>query len=423
MAKSLFLPTPISQEIMTSPSKKRKVSKKSSKKRKFSKAQKKTIRNLYKKSYKNKRSPQVINVAEDKEYTSKSYKKQRVTKHQQRLINKRFKNGYSPFILNKSDVLQLTGKYDINKCKWIWRSQNTLKLIVDNFQLLPQESKAPGAQSTVGNYYINSPEQSLYFGKFKYKYEIMNPTNIDMNLVIYDIVYKEDTLRPHADSAYYESISSFNNLPDQTSSITPIPLNDDYSNPIALIMRGYEKEFLGNSNAFISDSIAPSYDSINSRPTYSYPFNIYCNIVKKHEYRLQPGATMTHVFTHKPKCLMNKGYLYKYSDDLSNNNVTLGIKNFTSGCLFKFWGQLGNSGDDSEKGQVLTQSGKLVIKEYFTANWYSMDNKYKYIFNDETAWNASNANIDKTEVINNANVKEITEMNIDATDNNVPPNT
>ena len=52
---------------------------------------KKYIKKAKKKPFKRYSSSRVINVANDKEFSSKSYKKMKVTKKQQRLINKRFK--------------------------------------------------------------------------------------------------------------------------------------------------------------------------------------------------------------------------------------------------------------------------------------------------------------------------------------------
>lgn len=409
-----------------------------SKKRKYnklSKAQRKAIRKIYKRSaqYKRKYRGRVINVAEDKELSTKSRYKQRVTRHQQKLINKRFKNGYSPFIKNKTDQLQLNGKYEVDKCKWIWRCSNDLTFIMEAFSAFPTLTGAPGGSNTLGNYYLNTGDQSIYFGEFKYKYEILNPTEIDMNLVIYDIVYKQDTQGGAVTNQYFESWT--NKSGDIVSPNTTYPeynTNTYQDNPIALINNGtygIETNQSHNGSIIIADNNEVPLDSINCKPTQSYPFNIYCKIVRKHTYRLQPGATMTHTFIHRPKFMFNRGYFYKYDYSIQQSIASQkqkAVKDMTSGCLFKVWGQLGQSGSTSsaDKQQVLAQSGHLAIKEYFTAKWYAMNERSSYIFNDETnKWNASTSDIDKLETINNATVKTVESMNLDNTDNNVPPNT
>jgi len=434
---NIYLTPPRSQksikDIMAtkaSSSKKRKVSKKS-KYRKLSKTQRKAIRKIYRNTGKYKRlGSKVINVAEDKEFSTRSKHKQRVTRQQQRIINKRFKQGYSPFVNNVSDVFQFTGKYDINKCKWLWRSKNTLSYVLDCFAAFPSDTITPGNSNT-GNYYLQSGDQSIYFGEFKYKYEIYNPTNIDMNLVIYDIVYKQDALYGRCGNAYYENSSSQDNV--YNSSQSTAGKGKYYDNPIGLMYTGIDKIPIVNSSggatndSYVSRAIQTPLDSINLKPTQVYPFNIYCKVVRKHTYRLQPGATMTHTFISKPKQLFNRGYLYKYDHILQSyrdNNADkyeTGIKDLTCGCLFKVWGQLG-SNQAGTSSNVLTQSGKLAIKEYFTAKWYAMNSKYNYIFNSETAWSASEANVDALEVINNATVKTVTDTDMTDSNNNVPPN-
>lgn len=375
------------------------------------------------------RSGKVINVANDKERLSKSYLKQKVTKSQQKAINKRFREGYSPFIKNITNQLQLTSNSEVNKCKWIWRSYGHLSDVVDAFKTFPTDTNVSGSSAVIGvDYYISSQEQSIYFNQFKYIYEIMNPTNYDMDLIIYDIVYKQDTLDNHCNNAYWESSTSNNNalaVPSQYNSN-----NNIYENPIALINTGCHGGAYGTgsgvnimiSSSMLSDPTNIEFDSLNMKPTYSYPFNIYCKIIKKHRFRLQPGSTMTHVFTHKPKCMFNRGYLYKYKNTVSNavQDDYRAIKDLTSGCLFKFSGQILNSGSDTDVTQVLNAAGKLVIKERLEIKWYAMNSKFSYIFNSENNWNGTVSGTSKLanlEVVNSDSVKPIKEVNMDTSDN------
>lgn len=377
------------------------------------------------------RSNRVINVANDKEGLSRSYHKQKVTRSQQRIINKRFKNGYSPMKVYLTDHLQLTSKSEVNKCKWIWRTKNTLGAIVEYFMKFPIESNATGASLNTGDYYRNSQDQSIYLSSYKYIYDIMNPTNYDMDLIIYDIVYKQDTADIHCNDAYWENNGTGGSSNVLVDSSAYNKGTNSYENPIALINTGMNSlEYLSNAAiATVADPSQVTFDSINAKPSDSYPFNIYCKIIKKHRYRLQPGATMTHIFTHRPKCLFNRGYLYKYKIDLSDNTTNLsdltldnrGIKDITSGCLFKFYGQILNSGEDAEKTRVLNASGKLVIKERVEVKWYAMNSRFTYIFNKENNWDGTvsggTSKLDALEVINNDSVKPIKEVNMTPSDN------
>lgn len=370
------------------------------------------------------RSNKVINVANDKEGLSKSYIKQKVTRSQQRIINRRFKEGYSPMQIRITDHLQLTSKTEVNKCKWIWRCYGLLPQIYDCFQKFPEGKTGPG-NTFSGSYYATGQEQTIYFNKMKYTYEIMNPTNYDMDLIIYDIVYKQDTMDSHCNNAYWENSGTggSSNCLDNTGVYDSS--DNCYQNPIGLINSGLNK--LGSPSAtapIVSDSTNIKFDSLNVKPTDSYPFNIYCKIVRKHRFRLQPGATMTHIFTHKPKFLFNRGYLYKYgpdSKDTSYTNDYRGIKDLTSGCLFKFSGQVLNSGEDAEKTRVLTASGKLVIKETLVVDWYAMNNKFRYIWNTENNWDGTvsggTSALDALEVINDDSVKPLKEVNMVPADN------
>lgn len=383
-------------------SRKRNVSTQTVKKRR--RIKKRKIR--YKRYAKNSRP---INVAADREGNSRSYKKQKVTRSQQRIINKRFKNGYSPFINRAVTGLQLTQNIP-NKAKWIWRCNNGIDLIKFAFAKFPREAGTVSADTVSGtsNYYLTSQDQSIYFGQQKYTYEIRNPCNYDLNLVIYDIVYKCDTDN--------EVTNNQIETETETSALTGKP--DD---PINLINRGlsgvtgYNVSTATASSTIVSDpnsigsSANYSEQNVTVKPTDSYPFNIYCKIIKKHTFRLQPGATMKHTFVHRPKAMLTRGYLgYKYkqyfaASETDATNVNIGVKDFTSGCLFKVWGQVLNSGTDDPsetsnlRNLVTFASGNIALHETVETKWYTMDNKYSYIFNNDSSWNPAAADYAKLE--------------------------
>ncbi|OUM64035.1 hypothetical protein PIROE2DRAFT_9347 [Piromyces sp. E2] len=292
-----------------------------------------------------------INVKEDQEFYSKSYYKQPVTAQQQKIINKRFKNGFSPFKDFIESRFQLNDDNGIDKAKWIWRCIPSLNYILKMWKTFPDPAgtQAPGTEVTTNsNVYKISQDQAIYINKIGYRDEIYNPTNYDMNLVIYDIIYKNDT-EYQVKNGYYESTSDKVNVS-----------NTETQNPIALMQAGISQSLARytptstTNAAIVADPNAKTIQDITLKPTESYPFNIHCKIVKKHTYRLQPGSSMVHKFIHKPKCLLNRGYFgYRYAKSLNAiessssgstttyseaNTRDIGVKDVTSGCLFKVWG-------------------------------------------------------------------------------------
>lgn len=407
MSTTIITPTntPISTPVKSNLlDRKRKLIKKSIGKRKKFKSNK--VRKYMKKQLKIRKSARVINVAEDKEFSSRSYYKQKVTQQQQNKINKRFSNGYSVFEKNQQVMLQLPDDSSINKCKWIWRTFNTLDQIYDAFNNFPEPDKAPGTGQGTGNYYRNAEDQSIYFNEFKNILEIMNPTNYDQTLVIYDIVFKDNCFRDCSND-YLISGGGIR------------------TSPLELMQEGLNfTPYMGDVQ--FADTTNTSLTDINMKPTQSYPFNLYCNIIKKHIYRLQPGATMTHTFTHQPKCLMNRGFLRKFDlsqvADPPTASTPYAIKDLTSGCLLKVWGQLANSGT-STTTEVLNRSGALVVKYINKAKWYAMTQRFNYIFNSETAWDgkiSGDSVINNLEVINDTSVKKGKQMDLDDTNNEEP---
>lgn len=360
-----------------------------------------------------------INIKEDREGFTKTYHRQPVTPQQQKIINKRFKNGYSPFKDFIESKFQLTTDGVVDKAKWIWRTVNTLDYIVKMWQAYPQPGDAVGTISTTAaNTYAYSQEQAIYINQFSYRYEIYNPTNYDMNLVIYDLVYKDDT-DYKADNAYIDGSTETLNTAFNSN-----------NNPIALISEGlgHKNAYLGDGTgssvnyAGVSDPNAKDIEDITLKPTESYPFNIKIKIIKKHTYRLQPGASMVHKFIHKPKCLLNRGYYaYRYGKNLNatptgtSPNQTpavtrnIAMKDITSGCLFKVWGCItgtGSSSGDTRHLEVCNLSGKLMIKEQVTAKWDAMDQRFTYTFKTDNApMTFTTDTKNKLEVITKANVK------------------
>ena len=372
-----------------------------------------------------------INVKEDKESYTKTYYRQPVTNQQQKIINKRFKNGYSPFKDSIQGRFQLTADTTYDQAKWIWRTVNTLNYLQKIWQAAPYPAgdQQPGTIATSGtDAYRYGQDQAVYLNAFKYRYEIYNPTNYDMNLVIYDIVYKNDTVY-QAKPGYIETSSVRENY-DITSC----------QNPLALMISGIDSASIrytptsSSLSVGVSDPSAKTSQDITLKPTESYPFNIHCKIIKKHTYRLQPGASMVHKFIHKPKCLLNRGYyMYRYlkqltataisgSSTVESNFRDIAVKDITSGCLFKVWGCVTGT-NQSNHNEVVNLTGKLMFKEYVEARWDVMDQKYTYTFvtkNDN--YIPGSAMNSKFEIVTKDNIVLAQETDADASNNALPPN-
>lgn len=361
-----------------------------------SKLSKKTTKK-YKPRYKNKYNKtrpsrknfrKYINVKADVDGRSRTYYKQKVTKKQQKRINYAMKSGFSPFVYKEEEGVQETIPQNTNRAKYIWRCHNALKYISKQFTTTPPSGleTVNSDYSSTGTYVANGPDVQLYFSDFVTRYEILNPTNYDMNLIIYDVVCKADT--PYNTT---NKIATYDNDTSSTTSSTPIDLMKRNLTSISVDVPEDESSTLGVG---VSDYTNTDLFDIQYKPTSSYAFNIHWTVVGKKYIKLQPGASHYHIFTHKAKALMSRGYWgYKYYNllgDETANNSNIGVANITSGTLFKFWGGVAGTSDSSRnptignmgqiQSQVLNLSGRLMFKEFFQGKWYRIDPKLTYVY-------------------------------------------
>lgn len=346
-----------------------------------------------------------FNVKHDRDKWVTTFKKQKVTKQQQRKINRRFKNGQAtPYVLETENRFIDTTTQRTDQSKFMWFTHFTMGYVQQawrNFKFPESYNTYTNDLGTTNNNNIQlDPNQSIYFSKCTSKYEIFNPTNYDMTVVIYDIVCKEDTR--------YENTSFMVN--SQENELYEIGPNVD--NPISLWDRGYRMVkgrynlVTGTSTTQTTQVSSPSVGrevwDIQSKPTDSYPFNMHYKIVKKRTFKLQPGANMHHKFIWRPKCLMSRGYYgYKYADNpqgtlVENGSANIAIKNLTCGTLFKFYGQI--SGDTSsvnnasgvstmkDEKAVTNLSGRLMVKEWCKINTYYCAPKAGYYERIDNGW-------------------------------------
>ena len=278
-----------------------------------------------------------VNVKADSERTTTTFYKQKVTKQQQRKINKRFKNDSASKVNYENDyAITETIPQQTNSCKWVWFSHNNLAFISScwmNFVPPAQTGTVFGQNTTSTNNLsvLANKEQAIYFSRIKSKYEIFNPTNYDMNVVIYDIVCKEDHIRPQFQDPSIPVVSIKSN---PTTYAT-----NNWSNPIALMEKGIRG--VRNTAGYIeagASGVGESIYDIQFKPSESYPFNLIWTIVGKKTVRLQPGASFNHKFIYRPKNLMNRGYYgFNYLEHLSSDGTQnivgteTPVKGFTCG--------------------------------------------------------------------------------------------
>lgn len=343
-----------------------------------------------------------INVKTDADSTTKTSYTNKVSKQQQRKINRRFKANPSPYIEELSNQFIDTTPKCTNKVKWFWVANNNLVQIQTKWNNFIDPSgnidKALDSTNYAGNYILNQ-EQSIYLSKNISRYEIFNPSNYDMNLVIYDIVCKKDT-----QFSSYNAICTPNTVKDPTDKTIDYTY---YSNPIALMQQGNEANFQGALQYGVGLHTNKSVFDIQQNPTDSYPFNTHYKIVGKKTIRLQPGATMVHKFKFRPKCLMNRGYfMYNYGDEDNTaskyGNQGRHLKDISYGTLFKVWGQIAGdtksqyetpTGSDTpvimqyDTEAVTNLSGRLMIKWWHTNVHYCMSMRatYNYVHNNNQA--------------------------------------
>lgn len=344
----------------------------------------------------------MLNVKADRDGRTRTKYTTKVTRQQQRKINKAMKTGYSPFKINYDSTFQDTIPDQTNQAKYVWFSSNKLEDINTAYKNWPVGTVTAGQDTLIDtpiSYYVKSQNQQVYFYKNTARYEIQNPTNYDVNLVIYDIVCKQDTEKS-VSSQWYSSPIEYNGSKTTEERLDTSSMAD----PITLMKKGIEGVIQSNAAYDATDPVIvsdPSMDhlyDVTYSPSQSYPFNIYWKIVGKKTIKLQPGATHVHTFKFKPKALINRGYFgYKYEEWLTGN-LNAGIKDFTFGTLFKFWGQVAAEADSGiaqvggssffvqNHNRATTLSGRIAIKNYQISKYYCIDDKYTYTFSYHDSW-------------------------------------
>ena len=375
-----------------------------------------------KKPKKKKRKTFIKNVKADVDGYTKTIKRQKVTKYQAKLIRRRFKNGFSPFKYITDYGFQNTIPQCTNTAKWFWYCSNTLDKIIEPFRKWAVDTYGvdQASSSASSNHYVTGQDQSIYFSKQVYSYELYNPANYDVNVVIYDIVCKEDTDDWSGTCEYYSNQPGTSQLTVESS-----------KTPIGLMNMGLDgfNGYVDSSTNFkaVARPGNLTLTNLHMSPTKSYPFNIHWKVVKKKVIKLQPGAIHHHKFIFRPRAMVNRGFvMWKYKEffDGSNdfntttnhNKFNLAVKNLTCGTLFKYYGQISGSQKSSatevagettqDSSEVTTLSGRINIKCGSILYWDQMDNKYTYTkYEFGNSWTPSNEEL--LPVVNNVSIKHV----------------
>lgn len=351
----------------------------------------------------------LINVANNHEVEKKVVKVQKISNKQRNIVRKRFREGYSPFIDRNTTYLQSVSSDNYNNANWVSFIGLNVKEIYDYFSQFPYGDKISGSNDEINeSIYRVSETQSIYIGNVVETLEIANPTNYDVNLVVYDFIYKDNVVLYDINDEIEDGGQS------KTSSY----------GPLGLIQKGVNSNYLveesGNRIYNVADPTNISgLQPINLKPTDSYPFNMYCKIVKKTVYRLQPGASLKHIFIIKPKALINRGY-FGFKFQTSDSGIGKGaMKDVTYGMVCKTWGQIANSGNPlrGHDTEVTNLAGSITYKRTKEVKWYAMDSKYTYIRNNDNAWTPT-LHLEHPEVVNSESIKVASNMNLDPRDNN-----
>lgn len=362
------------------------------------------------------RSRRAINVRNDTSLNVKALVKKYRTRKEKRKIGRIFNEGYSPFKDIVVAQIQEQHANDTDKAKWIWRCNANTEWLKRYWNFQPYENMGSGYNNTnITDSYLKSQTQRMYLGELCMVYEIMNPANYDVNLIIYNLVCKTDTSYSTNDQYYFDDTRM--NLSTATR-----------NSPIRLIKEGLDKMDLYNyhnstaTNNFVADPTMKTLSSIETNPTDSLAFNTYWKIVRKKVIKLEPGATMTYTFKYKPRKLFSRGgFFYRYGESSAFAQVSddryQGIGGVTCGTLFKFYGQISGSGSTTAGStEVSSLSGKIMIKEKVTNKFYFMNSKMTYtIYSHTNKYSASQEG--DMEVINSDSIKQISNIDLINTNN------
>ena len=366
-----------------------------------------------------------LNVKSDQDAYLKTYKKQKVSKKLQNKINRFFKLQNSPY----SKVWELAYTDTVpgatDSCKYMWFTGSTMSEISEAWSHFSVPTSINTFLNDSWNTQTNSRfqvfggEQMIYWAQSSMNYQIYNPANYDMTVVIYDIVCKQDT-QGTVDSLSINNKTANNDYARLSEVADFNPINCIYQSTIghSAYYPSLSVETPANFPAQISDDTQLSPFNIQMAPTNSYKFNLYWKVIKKRVIKLQPGATFTHVFTYKPKYLMERAkWYYNYPDQFRNTQndyqklITSGLKNITCGTLFKYYGQISGStktnssnNEMDDRNKVVNLSGRLMIKCSFENKWYYGVGNTKFKLKGNIGYN-NPGDEEKYLVVNDVSIK------------------
>ena len=233
------------------------------------------------------------------------------------IINKKdkrlFKSSNMKREIRNADSIALINNYNYyGITRWYYKSNITGLDITKAFNAFMSGNTTLRYYWSDVNYTKNNNEiengsgdNKLYIGAIRTVYELLNPTNYQMEVNIYDIVLKRE--------------------PQNRIDIDDL-LNT--SNPLSLW--GTEST---NLEKQIKDIVILNENcgifSNGEVPTKSHSFNLFWKIKRKHTIIMDPGSTHKHIFVYKPKRLISQeeyDKVLRITDDVTAKYTTANLK-------------------------------------------------------------------------------------------------
>ena len=185
-----------------------------------------------------------------------------------------------------------------------------------------------------------SDDNKLYIGAIRTVYELLNPTNYQMEVNIYDIVLKREP-------------QNRIDIDDLLNTSNPLSL---WGTESTLSEKQTKDIVILNENCGIFSN--------GEVPTKSHSFNLFWKIKRKHTIIMDPGSTHKHVFVYKPKRLISQEEYDKVLKIADDETAKYTIAKLTHGTLFGIKGQIAmDSSKTNDHNYVNNLEGKMAIKK------------------------------------------------------------
>lgn len=268
------------------------------------------------------------------------------------IINKKdkrlFKSSNMKREIRNADSIALINNYNYyGITRWYYKSNITGLDITKAFNAFMSGNTNLGHYGDDVNYATNtvkiengSGDNKLYIGAIRTVYELLNPTNYQMEVNIYDIVLKREP-------------QNRIDIDDLLNTSNPLSL---WGTESTLLEKQTKDIVILNENCGIFSN--------GEVPTKSHSFNLFWKIKRKHTIIMDPGSTHKHVFVYKPKRLISQEEYDKVLKIAGDETAKYTIAKLTHGTLFGIKGQIAmDSSKKNDHNYVNNLEGKMAIKK------------------------------------------------------------